>query len=260
MTKTIGMDGKKRETSKKPTQKNKGGRPRKDRFLSSAAIDPLQAILICGWPARRRKRLQNGWGLTKQPLVAFLRKLCKKSILTSCIFSAILNRTNPRKATAQSGERATKSDRGRPKEKTSHDVTTLLAPKLSDIGIRAERKCGEMLKATAQRGERVVGRCDAKKFHDETSKSIELIDIGIEKNQSHRYQKLATIPKKSLNPRCHRCPTITCFRTPSRPHVITRDPAVPVDRETQPQTDHAETGDLDVFRRCGTDPIGMQYC
>ncbi len=67
---------------------------------------------------------------------------------------------------------------------------------VSDIKIRAERKCGEMLKATAQGGERVVGRCDAKKFHDGTSKSIELIDIGIGKKQSHRYQKLATIPEE----------------------------------------------------------------
>ena len=42
------------------------------------------------------------------------------------------------KATAASGERATKSDRGRPKEKTSHDATTLLAPTLTEFGIKRD--------------------------------------------------------------------------------------------------------------------------
>lgn len=39
---TIGKDGKKRETSKKPPKKNKGGRPRKDKILSSADIFKIE--------------------------------------------------------------------------------------------------------------------------------------------------------------------------------------------------------------------------
>lgn len=69
---------------------------------------------------------------------------------------------------------------------------------VSDIKIRAERKCGEMLKATAKSGERaraggnrgsIVTRCN-------NGNKPTLTDIGIERINAYRYQKLADIPEE----------------------------------------------------------------
>lgn len=72
---------------------------------------------------------------------------------------------------------------------------------LASSKIRAERRCGEMLKATAESGEWAtkgahkgnqhtgnVERCDISKLQT----------IGIQRAQSSRYQKLATIPEDTF--------------------------------------------------------------
>lgn len=78
---------------------------------------------------------------------------------------------------------------------------TEMARWVSDIKIRAERKCGEMLKATAQSGERettgkggrdkrqILTRCK------DLSKPT-IADFGIGYIESSRYQKLAAIPEE----------------------------------------------------------------
>ena len=56
-----------------------------------------------------------------------------------------------------------------------------------------------MLKATAESGERETKGGDRKsKFHDETLIKPKLPEIGIDKLQSHRYQKLAAIPEETF--------------------------------------------------------------
>lgn len=62
---------------------------------------------------------------------------------------------------------------------------------LSQIKVRAERKCGEMLRETAKKGERAtrgsVNQHTAKS-HDAT---LQLADLNITRDQSSRWQKLA---------------------------------------------------------------------
>ena len=59
---------------------------------------------------------------------------------------------------------------------------------VSDIKIRAERRCGEMLKATAKSGERETKGGDRKsKSHDVTLIKPELSELGIKPMESSRY-------------------------------------------------------------------------
>ena len=72
----------------------------------------------------------------------------------------------------------------------------------TEIKVRAERKAGEMLTATAASGER-AGKSDGGKkaaaerwgssSHDATSHPPTLADIGITKDQSSRWQQLASM-------------------------------------------------------------------
>lgn len=61
---------------------------------------------------------------------------------------------------------------------------------LSEIRVRAERKAGELLAETGERGEREMGR-------DGRPKNVltKLKDIGITYNQSAQWQKIAAIPE-----------------------------------------------------------------
>jgi hypothetical protein len=61
------------------------------------------------------------------------------------------------------------------------------------IRVRAERRCGQLLRETRERGERHRGHGDQKsESHDVTPK---LADLGITRNQSSQWQRLADLPE-----------------------------------------------------------------
>lgn len=72
-----------------------------------------------------------------------------------------------------------------------------------EIKVRAERKCGEMLKQSAKSGERTTrqaaspkGRAGNQVVQCDLNKQQTLSDMGISKDQSSRWQKLADIPEE----------------------------------------------------------------
>jgi hypothetical protein len=69
----------------------------------------------------------------------------------------------------------------------------------AEIRIRAERKTGELLKQTKQNGER-QDRSQPKKLNVASSdiKPQTLVDLGISRDQSSDWQKLAEIPKEKF--------------------------------------------------------------
>ena len=76
---------------------------------------------------------------------------------------------------------------------------TAMARWVSEIKIRAERKCGQMLKETAKTGERATrGREKKQNCHDVSLIKPKLADIGIEWKQSERWQKMADIPEQQF--------------------------------------------------------------
>lgn len=69
----------------------------------------------------------------------------------------------------------------------------------TEIKVRAERKCGEMLRESAERGERATGKEPGpgrgrKKASDDATPLTTLADLGITRDESSRYQKLANMP------------------------------------------------------------------
>lgn len=56
---------------------------------------------------------------------------------------------------------------------------------IAEIRLRAERRCGEILAQMAEGGERAKGR------PDKVSSEVTLSDLGIERNESAQWQKLA---------------------------------------------------------------------
>jgi hypothetical protein len=70
----------------------------------------------------------------------------------------------------------------------------------TEIKIRAERKCGELLRDGAKNGDRATksdrGRPPEKTSQDTTTLPPTLSDIGISKDQSSRWQKLADMPEE----------------------------------------------------------------
>ena len=64
----------------------------------------------------------------------------------------------------------------------------------TEIKVRAERRCGELLRVSAESGERATAANNLRqsKSHDATSTT--LTDLGLTRDQSSRYQKLAAMP------------------------------------------------------------------
>lgn len=62
----------------------------------------------------------------------------------------------------------------------------------TEIKVRAERKCGEMLRESAQRGERATAGTNQHRSSNNTTTT--LADLGITRDESSRYQKLANMP------------------------------------------------------------------
>ena len=70
---------------------------------------------------------------------------------------------------------------------------------LAQIRIRAERRLGELLKEMADKGERQTrGQAGKIKKSPESILSPKLSDLGISKDESSKYQKLANIPEEDF--------------------------------------------------------------
>jgi len=70
------------------------------------------------------------------------------------------------------------------------------------IGLCIKRRAGELIKEGQEKGDIAqIGRPE-KRLHDETF-SIEqpkhLLELGIDKTQSHRWQTIANMPEEELN-------------------------------------------------------------
>lgn len=65
---------------------------------------------------------------------------------------------------------------------------TALVQWATEIKVRAERRAGEMLRVSAETGERVTGR------PEKLSQAETLSDLGISRTQSSRWQQVASIP------------------------------------------------------------------
>lgn len=62
----------------------------------------------------------------------------------------------------------------------------------AEIKIRAERRGGKLLRDMSKHP---PGPKSKDRFHDETELPPKLKDIGIDKNESHRWQKVASVPE-----------------------------------------------------------------
>lgn len=66
----------------------------------------------------------------------------------------------------------------------------------TEIKVRAERKCGEMLRDAAESGQRAMPGGDKKSSSHDTRMIPTLKNIGLTYDQSSRYQKIASIPEE----------------------------------------------------------------
>ena len=66
----------------------------------------------------------------------------------------------------------------------------------TEIKVRAERRCGEMLKKSAENGERATRQIHRGSMSHDTTCPPTLTDLGITRDESSRYQKLADLPEK----------------------------------------------------------------
>lgn len=68
----------------------------------------------------------------------------------------------------------------------------------TEIRMRAEIKAGELLAEMKQRGERQSEKQNLKRGpKSQPATSVKLSDLGITKDQSSRWQKLAALPKEN---------------------------------------------------------------
>ena len=70
---------------------------------------------------------------------------------------------------------------------------TELVQYATEIKVRAERRCGELLEKAPKN---VGGRPSENQSHDATTLAPTLTDLGITKDESSRYQKLAAMPEE----------------------------------------------------------------
>ena len=73
---------------------------------------------------------------------------------------------------------------------------TTLITQATEIKMRAERRAGELLREMAERGERA--KSAPKTGRRKVTSSPKLSDLGISKNQSSRWQRLAAIPEEQF--------------------------------------------------------------
>lgn len=66
----------------------------------------------------------------------------------------------------------------------------------TEIKVRAERRCGEMLANAKASGERHTGHGDQKSESKDATPIVTLSDLGLTRDQSSRYQKLAAMPEE----------------------------------------------------------------
>lgn len=64
--------------------------------------------------------------------------------------------------------------------------------------IRAERKCGELLRDMAQRGERDNGKGGDRKSQSQAA-TVKLAALGLDKHEASRFQQVAAVPQKQFD-------------------------------------------------------------
>jgi phage-related minor tail protein len=65
----------------------------------------------------------------------------------------------------------------------------------AEIKVRAEMKCGELLRDMAERGERRTG---AQGQSEEASQRVRLADVGVTEKESSRFQQAASAPREAV--------------------------------------------------------------
>ncbi len=78
--------------------------------------------------------------------------------------------------------------------------------------MRAERRCGELLRVSAESGERATrgGDRDSNVASPDIRKEPTLSDLGLTRDQSSRYQKLAAMPEEHFEAAVDTADTLAC--------------------------------------------------
>lgn len=108
----------------------------------------------------------------------------RKALTEAVMFDEVMNIRNVAEQAALYAKQANDTD---------------LIQKATEIKVRAERKAGEMLRKAAEQGQRAtpngnVNPATIKVSNETTPSPVTLAEIGITRDQSSRYQKLAAMP------------------------------------------------------------------
>lgn len=108
----------------------------------------------------------------------------RKALTEAVMFDEVMNIRNVAEQAALYAKQANDTD---------------LIQKATEIKVRAERKAGEMLRKAAEQGKRAtpngnVNPATIKVSNETTPSPVTLAEIGITRDQSSRYQKLAAMP------------------------------------------------------------------
>lgn len=110
---------------------------------------------------------------------------------------------------------------------------------VQEIRLRAERRMGELLKESAETGQR-QGRSQPKKVMSSSGdiKPVKLKDLGLTRDQSSDFQKLAAIPEKEFEQRPMQSKSMTTiYNAP-----VSRDPPLPPPHRTERRSPHHAQG------------------